>query len=226
MLDLITPPFVPFSAALAMLAGLLLLELILLTFGASLALEADAPDAAFDVPDLDAAELDALGEGLASPEGFELAEVDTPAPAPPQLGWTGMGAAPFLVWLGTLLAGFGATGLVVQWTGPWPLWLAVPVAGAVGLAGARGFAGVFARAIPALETSAVSHRQLARRRGTVTQGTARRGRPAELRVADRWGNAHWVRAEPLRDADAIARGAEVLTVWDHRAGALRIVALD
>ena len=141
--------------------------------------------------------------------------------------WAGPASAGcrFLVWLAALLTGFGATGLAVQLAGPFPLWAALPVAGLAGVVFARSFAAAFARMIPQTETAAQTMRQLARRRGTVTQGTATRGRAAEVRVVDRHGNTHYVRAEPLRDADAIAQGAEVLVVFDRRSDALRLVEL-
>ncbi len=228
MYDLLTsPPYVPFSAAVAILLGLLALEVLLLVTGVSLLGDADGPDAVAEVPDLGAAELDALDAGTAAPAGFELADGDGPAAAGAGTGhWTGLGRVPFLIWLTAALAGFAIGGLLVQATGPWTLWVAVPVAAASGLGAARAFAGIFARAVPRLETAALDPRQLARRRGTVSQGTARRGRPAELRVVDRYGNTHWVRAEPLREADAIPQGTAVLTVWDRRAAALRIVSLE
>ena len=68
-------------------------------------------------------------------------------------------------------------------------------------------------------------RQLARRRGVVTQGTASRGRPAEVRVVDRHGNAHFLRAEPLGDGDVIAQGTEVLVVSAPREAGHRLVPL-
>ncbi len=58
-----------------------------------------------------------------------------------------------------------------------------------------GFGAVFARLLPKTKTEAVSERMLARRRGIITQGTAERGRPAKVRVADRYGNSQLVRAK-------------------------------
>lgn len=45
-------------------------------------------------------------------------------------------------------------------------------------------------------------------RGTVTQGTARAGSAAEVRLRDRHGNLHFMRCEPFHDADIIPEGAE------------------
>ena len=224
---LLSPPFAPFATAVAILGLLLLLELVMLAVGGSLLSEPDGPEVGFEVPELELGEIEALEVGTATPEAFEIGDAEVEGlHGVAGMGWTGFGRVPFLIWFAALLAGFGASGFAVQFTGPWPLWLAVPAAAVAGVLFTRAFSGLFARAIPQLETASVTPRQLARRRGRVTQGTMRRGRAAEVRVTDRHGNTHYVRAEPLRDADEISRGAEVLTVWDRRADALRVVSLD
>jgi hypothetical protein len=53
-------------------------------------------------------------------------------------------------------------------------------------------------------------------RGTVTQGTARRGSPAEVRLRDRHGNTHYQRCEPWHEADVIPEGTEVVTLRMRR----------
>ncbi len=224
MTALFSSDFAPFTTAILVLGGLLLLEVIALLVGASLISEPDGPDVDFDVPELDVPEIEALELGEIDVAELEMADVA--APQPVGMGWTGFGHVPFLIWFAGLLTGFGGTGIGLQLAGPFPLWLVVPVAAFAALAFTRSFAGFFARAIPRTETAAQNVRNLARRRGVVTQGTSRRGRPAELRVSDRYGNSHYVRAEPFRDNDEISRGAEVLTIWDHRAAELRIVPLD
>jgi hypothetical protein len=87
------------------------------------------------------------------------------------------------------------------------------------------FGALFVRALPRTETQSVSGRQLGRRLGTVTQGTAARGTPAEVRVTDRHGNTHYLRAEPLRDTDVIAQGADVLVLHHRPTGGFRLIAL-
>jgi hypothetical protein len=79
--------------------------------------------------------------------------------------------------------------------------------------------------MPRTETQSVSTRQLGRRLGTVTQGTAARGSPAEVRVTDRYGNTHYLRAEPLSDAETIPQGAEVLVLRHRPTGGFRLIAL-
>jgi membrane protein implicated in regulation of membrane protease activity len=126
------------------------------------------------------------------------------------LGWLGVGRVPLLMLLVVFLALFGLAGLAIQqFAGPLPLWIAVP--GAVGAAlpltglGARGLA----RIMPGDETTAVSLDSLVGRRGTITIGTARRGSPAQARVADIHGQVHYVMVEPYDDDHAIGEGETV-----------------
>jgi hypothetical protein len=96
-----------------------------------------------------------------------------------------------------------------------PAWLAVLPATGVAIWFARQFGTLFANLLPRIETEALSERHLGRRTGVVTQGTASRGRPAEVRITDRYGNFHYLRAEPLRDDAQIPQGTEVM-VLRHR----------
>lgn len=239
---LLSPPVVPFSLALGLLAGLLVLELVALAMGASLfARGAEAPEA--DLPDLDAPDLPAL------PAPAELADMDLggidaadlelePAPAvamPSGLGaMLGLGRVPFLIWLAALLAGFGLTGYLLQaavargFGAPLPAWAAVVPAGVAGLWLARIYGALLARIIPRSESSVRSKAMLNRKRGVVSQGTARAGQPAEVRVVDSFGNLHFIRAEPLDRGAAIAQGTEVLVLRVLRGtarGEFRILAL-
>ncbi len=71
--------------------------------------------------------------------------------------------------------------------------------------GARGLA----RIMPGDETTAVSLDELVGRRGTITIGTARRGSPAQARVADIHGQVHYVMVEPYDDDHSIGEGETV-----------------
>jgi len=218
--------FAPFTMALALLFGLLALELIALILGGSLlAGEGEVDLDMTDTPDLDIGDLDLGVEADIDLGEYELAKVETDAPevgASGPLGWFGLGRVPVMIWLVVLLAGFGLSGvgrqlaLRVLLGFALSAWVAALPAGAFGLWFARGFGGVFARLLPKTETEAMSERRLARRRGVITQGTAAKGRPAEVRVIDRFGNAHYLRAEPLQDKDALEQGTEVLVLRDRR----------
>jgi len=228
--------FVPFTLALALLFGLLALELIALVLGGSLmAGEGEVDLDIVDAPDLEVADFDLDLDADVDLGEFELAEIEADAPTVDTggpLGWLGLGKVPFMIWLVVLLAGFGLSGMGLQLAlrdllgFDLPSWLAVIPAGAFGLWFARGFSSVFARLLPKTETEAMSERLLARRRGVITQGTASRGRPAEVRVMDRFGNTHYLRAEPLQDKDTLEQGTDVLVLRDRRRDRFVLVGLS
>jgi hypothetical protein len=228
--------FVPFTISLALLFGLLGLELVALVLGGSLmAGEGEVDLDMVDAPDLDIGDFDLDIDADVDLGEFELAEVEVDAPGAAPSGpmaWLGIGKVPFMIWLVVLLAGFGLSGIGLQLAlrdllgFDLPSWMAAIPAGAFGLWFARGFGAVFARLLPKTETEAMSERMLARRRGTITQGTATRGRPAEVRVMDRFGNSHYLRAEPLQDQDALEQGTEVLVLRDRRRDRFVLVGLS
>lgn len=239
---LFDPALLPFSFALALLCGLAGLELAALLIGASFlgsdadtsiegpegldgadlgnfSLEADGLDSMDGMGDLgDLGELD-----LTDIDGFDVAEVGPTVETPLGVSnWLGLGQVPMLIWLAVFLLAFGLSGVGLQmglkatFSAAAPAWLAALPAGVFGLWFARSFAIVFARVLPQTETEAVSERSLGRRRGVVTQGTAAKGRPAEVRVIDGYGNAHYLRAEPFAKGEEIAQGTEVLVIRDRR----------
>ncbi|WP_299884665.1 OB-fold-containig protein [uncultured Ruegeria sp.] len=228
--------FAPFTLALALLFGLLAVELIALVLGGSLlAGEGEIDLDMVDAPDLDIGDLGLDIDPDVDLGDFELAEVESDVPdtsAAGPMAWLGVGKIPIMIWLVVLLAGFGLSGIGLQLAlrdvlgFDLPPWVAVIPAGAFGLWFARGFGGVFARLLPKTETEAMSERMLARRRGVITQGTASRGRPAEVRVMDRFGNTHYLRAEPLQDKDALDQGTDVLVLRDRRRDRFVLVGLS
>ena len=62
------------------------------------------------------------------------------------------------------------------------------------------------------------------RRGTILEGTARRGQPARAKVVDQHGQAHYVMVEPHNDSDVVAPGETALLV--RRAGPTFFVVPD
>jgi hypothetical protein len=218
---LLSGAFLPFSLALGLLFGLLALELVALVLGGSLFAAGHGADA---MPDTGAFDLPAGAE----PDVAALLAASD-APDAPQadggsaLSVLGLGRVPFAIWLAGLLLGFGLAGLGVQTVaqavgGPLPGWLAALPAAAAGLAVARMVAAVMGGLVKPLETTATGPQFLGGLRGVVTQGTARRGAPAEVRLRDRHGNIHYQRCEPFRDSDVIAEGTEVLTLRQRRQG--------
>jgi hypothetical protein len=237
MADLLSLPYVPFALALGFLLVLLLVELVALLVGGSvLGAPGEAPDlspletsfdldpgAEPDVPQLLATSV-ALEETAAVPvEPGGLS------------GLLGLGHSPFMVWLAALALGFGVSGLAAQSLSASILGAPLPVLGAgagalvVGLGFARRFARLFGRLLPGVETSATSIQFLGGLRGVVSQGIARSGSPAEVRVFDRHGNVHHLRCEPFVAGEEIPEGTEVLTLRERQGQGrwgLRIVRLS
>ena len=246
---LLTAPMVPFTLSLALLMGLLALELLfallggtLLGMGADPELDIDLDVGGLDTPDLDIAgfeaagiDIDAFADADIDLGDFELADpvaeadVDVPSGA---TSWLGIGQVPAILWIAALLLGFGISGFVIQSVTaglfgiPLPAIFAALPALFAGLWFARGFGKTLARLIPKTESTAMSRSAFGRRLGKVTQGTASRGKSAEVRVTDRHGNFHYLRAEPLADADVIEQGTEVLVLRDRRQDVYRLVAVE
>jgi hypothetical protein len=244
---LFEPDLLPFTIALGVMFGLLFLELLALMFGGSLMAGGEAEvdidmdigadaDLDFDI-DADLADFDADFDldGVGA-EGAELGEIDAAGGAETGvpggiLSWLGLGQVPFLIWLGVFLALFGLGGVIAQSVLKGTLGFALPPAlasiavGVPVLGITRNFARGFARLFPKVETQALSQNHLGRRRGVISQGTAARGRPAEVRVADRFGNMHYLRAEPLRDGVELKQGTEVLVLRKSLNEGYRLVAL-
>jgi hypothetical protein len=135
------------------------------------------------------------------------------------LDWLGLGGElPILIWLTSLLGCFTLTGIALQQGAtalvgaplPWGLASggAIIVGGLLNTLVANGLA----RIMPGFETSVISTDDLLRRRGTVLEGTARRGAPARAKVVDQHGQAHFIMVEPHDDADAIRSGETALIV--------------
>lgn len=208
----LAPNALPFAIALAVTAGLFIIELISLLLGATvLGLGGDAPDidvdADFDLSaDIDIEGLDAglVGEIGPAPSGF--------------LTWIGARDVPFLIWLVSFLTMFGLFGLMIQsfamsMLGV-PLFTVIAVAIAIvpALGITRVIANWVALIMPKTETSAMRTRFLGGHRGTITQGTATRGNPAEVKIKDRHGNMHYLRVEPLDDDGIFAQGSDVTLI--------------
>ena len=163
-----------------------------------------------DTPDLDV-DLDA---------DFDIemdVDIDTDLAIAPSglLGWIGIKEVPFMMWLVSFLTMFGLSGLVLQSAlkgivgAPLPAVLAALIALPAGLFGARFIARTISTIMPKHESEAMRTRFLGGHHGTITQGTAKRGKPAEAKIQDRFGNFHYLRVEPLDDEDVIPQGAAV-----------------
>ena len=182
--QLLTPAYLPFAIAFVVMIGIGLIEAIGLGLG-HLDLDADL--------------------GADGHQGV--------------LDWLGLGGElPILIWLTSLLGCFTIVGIAIQQVAaalegtplPWPLASggALVAGGLLNTLAANGLA----RIMPGFETSVISTDDLLRHRGTILEGTARRGTPARAKVVDQHGQAHFIMVEPHDDADAIGTGETALLV--------------
>lgn len=206
----LAPSALPFAIALAVTAGLFVIEIISLIMGATvLGLGGEGPDIDVDA-DFDLS-VDGGVDGVDSP-------VDTGAAPSGILTWIGARDVPFLIWLVSFLTMFGLFGLMIQSFAlsilgvPLFTLLAVIIAIVPALAVTRVIANWVALIMPKTESSAMRTRFLGGHRGTITQGTARRGHPAEAKIKDRFGNMHYLRVEPLDDDGHFEQGSDVTLI--------------
>lgn len=139
------------------------------------------------------------------------------------LGWLHIGRVPFLAIVVTFLSAFAASGFALQFWLNAALGFYVPAIAASVIAfiaailSVRMFAGALGRLIPKDETSAVSDSSLVGRIATITIGNAKPGNPAEARVYDEHGTAHYIMLEPEEADEEFPAGTSVLLVR-HIAG--------
>lgn len=182
--QLLMPAYLPFTVSFVVMLGIGMIEAIGLGFG-HLHLDADL--------DADA------HTGL--------------------LDWLGLGSEmPILIWLTSLLGCFTIAGVAIQQIvtaasgAPLSLGQACGAALVAGAIANTLVANGLARVLPGFETTAITTDELLRARGTVLEGTARRGAPARAKVVDRHGQAHFVMVEPHNDADVLPAGTTALLV--------------
>lgn len=213
MIDLfLAAQSLPFASALAVVFGLFLLEILSLLLGGTvMGLGGETPDIDADLDaDFDfAADLDA--------DTADLAEVSIGGPSG-LLGWLGVRDVPFLIWLVSFLTMFGLSGLILQSVTinlagmPLPALIASGIALIPATTLTRFITGWVATLMPKTETSAMRKRFLGGHRGVISQGTAMRGKPAEAKIKDRFGNTHYLRVEPLYDDSVFPQGSDVTLI--------------
>lgn len=211
MIDIfLHPNSYPFSISLAIVTGLFILEIISLLLGGSLmAIGSDGPEI-----DLDAeADFDLSIET----DTDVIPDADTDIALAPSslLGWLGIKQVPFMVWMISFLTIFGLSGMILQSISFAVLSYFIPSAIASllvmvpTLATVRTISEIVAAIMPKTESSAMSKRFLGGHHGVITQGTAMRGKPAEAKIKDRHGNLHYLRVEPLDDAETLSKGCDI-----------------
>ncbi|WP_299962853.1 YqiJ family protein [uncultured Roseobacter sp.] len=206
-----------FAVSLAIVAGLFVLELLTALLGGSLlGIGSDAPDVDLDLDadfDFSVEGADGLGLDDAAPQ-LETGSAGTSG----IFTWIGARDVPFLIWLVSFLTMFGLFGLILQsiavsiLASPLPGLIAAIIAVVPALFVTRVVANWVALIMPKTETTAMRTRHLGGRQGTVTQGTAARGKPAEVKIKDRHGNIHYMRVEPLHDDETFSQGSDVTLI--------------
>ncbi len=196
----------PFTVSIVLMLAIAALEGVTSLFGAGLShlIDSFVPDVDMDVdPDLDVDGGGVLGGDSA------LSSV---------LGWLSVGKVPLLVLLVIFLTIFGFAGLVLQTavqsvTGALlPGWLASVPALLVALPTMRLCGRVIGKFIPKDESSAVSRKTFIGRVATITLGTATKGNPAQGKLHDEHGQAHYVMIEPDIAGETFAVGEKIILV--------------
>lgn len=211
----LAPEALPFAVALAVVTGLFILEILSALLGGTLlGIGTDAPDVDVEI-DFDlTAEVEA---GIDLDAGIGEADIAGDSPGG-IFTWIGARDVPFLIWLVSFLTMFGLFGLILQSAvsgligSPLPALAAAAVVFMPALAVTRVIANWVALIMPKTETTAMRMRHLGGRHGTITQGTAARGKPAEIKIKDRHDNIHYLRVEPLHDDDTFPQGSDVTLI--------------
>ena len=153
-----------------------------------------------------------IGAGLSDLLDSMLPDLDGP-PGAAALTWIGAGQVPVLIGIVVHLTTFALSGLAIQALAQalvgTSTWLAVPGAIALGWPLGRAAVQGLAALLPAHESSVVSRDDFLARPAVITQGTARRGSPAQARLSDEHGQQHWIRVEPEDRAAELATGTQV-----------------
>ncbi|WP_043348226.1 YqiJ family protein [Cupriavidus basilensis] len=200
MNQLLLPGNAPFVVAIGLMVVIGVLEALALLLGLALSQQADSflvTHFALDHTDASAADASAIGQFL---------------------GWLHVGRVPLLMLVVLFLTGFAIVGLALQWVIaavaghllPTALALVLATLGALPFVRATG--GVVARYFPQDESSAISELDFVGRVAQVTLGEASAGNPAQARLVDEHGQAHYLRVEPDEPGQRFPRGEAVLIV--------------
>ncbi len=133
------------------------------------------------------------------------------------MSWVNRGGVPVLVLLLIFLGFFAINGFVLQAVAravftPLPALLASIPAFVVAVPQARWASGLVSRIVPRDETYVIDPADFVGRIAEVTVGPLDQGLPGRVRIKDRHGNWHTLRARAAADSAAIPIGADVLLV--------------
>jgi membrane protein implicated in regulation of membrane protease activity len=133
------------------------------------------------------------------------------------LSWLNVGGVPILILVMLVLALFSMAGFVIQSIAH-SLWLPLPAMVAsvpallLSLPAARASSRAVARIVPRDETYVVDLAEFVGRTAEVAVGPLDQGLPGRVRLKDKHGNWHNLRAKAAKDEPAIAIGTQILIV--------------
>ena len=218
-----SPETTPFAVAISLMLIIAAVEVVgaLLGMPASAMLDSLLPEIDADVDFEIDADLDLEADYAGGP-----LDVDTPnipsasnAGALSQiLGWLCVGKVPILVLMIVFLTAFGLAGFFVQGVvrgllgAPLPTIVAVAPALFAAVPATRVAGLTLSKIMPKEQTEAVSQKRFIGKVATIIRGTARKGMPAEAKLADKHGQTHYVLVEPDGETQTFEQGVEVVIV--------------
>lgn len=167
-----------------------------------------------------------LGGSLSNVVDSLIPGLDSPGEA---LAWLHLGRLPALIVLVLLLGAFSALGFLFQGLahsllGDYLSSMLVAPAAAVGaLPATRVTAGWIARVFPRDESYSINSASFLGRSAVVVAGEARKGRAAEAKFQDEFGQTHYVLVEPDSHESVLAAGQRVLLT--RQIGGARFAAI-
>jgi hypothetical protein len=203
--NLAAPYFAPFTLALVVLVGLVVIEGLSTVAGKSVS---------------------SLLDHLIDHDG----DLDADGHLGGVLDWLNAGRVPLLVLLVLLLTWFTATGFALQGVlhailVPLPAWIAAIVALVIAVPLARHTSRLVTHLVPKDETYALSGDDFVGHTGVVTVGPVRRGVVARMKLKDSHGNWHFPKIEPFDATAEIAEGTVVLVV-ENKSGVLLVAKAE
>ncbi|SDU06702.1 YqiJ family protein [Desulfobacula phenolica] len=207
----------PFMVSLTIMVMIACLEGVstLIGMGFSSMIESLIPDFNMDVDaDMD---VDA-NAGANSGIGPDHPNISTTGILTKTFGWLRIGQIPVLIILIAFLTIFGLVGffiqsVVVKITGHLlPGIIASAISFLLTLPLVRAATGIIVKIMPKDETQAVAEKSFIGRIAVITLGKASKNNPAQAKVRDKFGTAHYVMVEPDIDDENFAQGDQVLIV--------------
>ena len=198
MSALTAPGFYPFTIAALILVGLVVFEIVAVLVGLSFST--------------------LLSHGHSDHGGADAHGEHGPLAA--WMSWLNKGGVPLLVLIMIALAAFAITGFLIQGiakslVAPLPTLVASIGAIAAAIPVTRTLSRWTAKILPGDETAAIDQAELVGLVGTVALGPLDQGKPGSVRVKDRYGNIHVLRANAAA-GHTIPQGTSVLLVDGSR----------